>query len=73
MTALDRQVGGGHYKEFVIQPGHFCQVNRIPYYEANVIKYACRHRSKNGRQDIEKAIHYLELLLEQEYPCHSPT
>jgi hypothetical protein len=62
-----RQVGGDHYTNFEIQPGHFCQVNRIPHYEANVIKYVCRHRRKGGAEDIRKAIHYLEMLLEQEY------
>ena len=61
------QVGGEHYKAMAIQPAEFCQRNRVPWCEANVIKYVCRHRVKNGRQDIEKAIHYLNLLLEWEY------
>lgn len=65
--ALEVQVGGGHYKEFKIQPVEFCQANKIPYCEANVIKYVCRHANKNGAQDIKKAIHYLELLLQMEY------
>jgi hypothetical protein len=68
MSAKDTQVGGGHYKDFVIQPFEFITKNRIPYAEANVIKYVCRHRQKNGRQDLEKAIHYLQLLLDSEYP-----
>lgn len=66
--ALDRQVGGSHYKEFVIQPVEFCQKNKLNYCESAVVKYVCRHQHKNGRQDIEKAIHYLQLLLELEYP-----
>lgn len=66
-TALDTQVGGGHYKELAIQPVEFCQKNKIPYCESNVIKYVTRHRFKNGREDIKKAIHYLELLLQMEY------
>ena len=48
MSALDSQVGGGHYKELPIQPVEFCH--------------------KNGKQDLEKAIHFLKLLIEMEYP-----
>jgi hypothetical protein len=48
-----------------IQPGEFIRANKIGWYEGNAIKYICRHNAKNGRQDIEKAIHYLELVLEE--------
>jgi hypothetical protein len=67
MGALDKQEGGQHYKAFAIQPIEFIHANAIPYMEANVIKYVCRHRDKNGLQDLRKAIHYLELLIELEY------
>jgi hypothetical protein len=67
-TALAQQVGGKHYKGLVIQPAEYCQRNRLPYCESSVIRYVTRHREKNGRQDIEKAIHCLQLLLEIEYP-----
>ena len=67
MGALDKQEGGGHYKAFKIQPIEFIHSNGIPYMEANVIKYVCRHREKNGLQDLRKAIHYLEMLIELEY------
>lgn len=63
--AKDRQVGGTHYKEMAIQPGEYITKNKLNWYEGNVIKYVTRHQSKNGRQDIQKAIHYLELMLEQ--------
>ena len=66
-SAKDRQVGGDHYRSLAIQPVEFIQRNSFNYCEAAAIKYICRHRAKNGRQDIEKAIHYLELLLELEY------
>lgn len=66
------QVGGAHYKDMAIQPSEFIHRNRIPFLEGNVIKYVCRHKAKNGRQDIEKAIHYLNLLLEWEYPAEVP-
>ena len=69
--AADKQVGGGHYKDLQIQPVHYCQMNQLNYCESAVIKYVTRHRAKNGRQDVEKAIHFLELLLEIEYPAES--
>jgi hypothetical protein len=67
-TALREQVGGRHYKGLAIQPAEYCQRNRLPYCESSVIRYVTRHREKNGREDIEKAIHCLRLLLELEYP-----
>lgn len=68
--ASESQVGGSHYKTLAIQPAEYCQRNGLRYCEANVVKYVTRHRDKGGRQDIEKAIHYLQLLLEIEYPKH---
>lgn len=67
-TALQRQVGGDHYKGDVIQHVEYCQKNKITWCEAAAIKYIIRHRKKNGVQDINKAIHYLELLKQIEYP-----
>lgn len=63
----EKQVGGGHYKKYAIQPTEFCAKNNIPFIEGNVIKYTLRHADKNGREDIDKAIHYLELLKEYKY------
>lgn len=68
MSALNEQAGGSHYKGMAIQPVEFIQKNGIPYIEGNVIKYVTRHKEKGGRADLEKAIHYLQLLLELEYP-----
>ena len=67
-SALSDQVGGKHYKALAIQPAEYCQRNRMPYCESSVVRYVTRHREKNGREDIEKAIHCLQLLLEIEYP-----
>jgi hypothetical protein len=67
MSALDTQVGGDHYKQMKIQPVEFIVENNIPYCEANVIKYISRHKSKNGAQDVRKAIHYCELILKMQY------
>ena len=66
-NVMDRQEGGNHYKGMPIQPIEFCQKNQLNYCESNAIKYICRHRKKNGAEDIKKAIHNLQILLELEY------
>ncbi len=65
--ALDVQVGGDHYKNLPIQPVEYNQKNKLGFCEASVVKYVTRHKHKDGRKDIEKAIHFLNLLLELEY------
>lgn len=65
--ASERQVAGTHYRDMAIQPGEFIVRNKLGWHEGNAIKYICRHRLKGKRQDIEKAIHYLQLLIEWEY------
>ena len=66
--ALKQQVGGEHYKGCKIQPVDYIHANGLDYLEGNVIKYITRHRTKGeGRKDIEKAIHYAQLILEMEY------
>jgi len=66
-TPLSSQIGGSHYKQFAIQPIEFIIRNNIPGAEALALRYICRHRLKNGREDLEKAIHILQILLEVEY------
>lgn len=66
-SALSRQVGGGHYKGFTIQPIEFVMANNLNFCEANIIKYACRHHEKGGIQDVDKIIHYAELMKELLY------
>lgn len=63
----DFQVGGDHYKSMKIQPAKFALENKLDYCQANAIKYICRHDSKNGKQDLEKAKHYIDLLIEHYY------
>lgn len=65
-AALQVQVGGGHYKDLAIQPVEFIHANNIPFCEANAIKYLCRWKQKNGIQDLEKAKHYIDLLIQLE-------
>lgn len=72
VSALDRQEGGSHYKNLPIQPIEFIHANSIPFCEANAIKYLCRWRSKNGVADLEKARHYIDLLIELETRKCSP-
>ena len=61
MSSLDIQVGGGHYKSFAIQPVEFICANSWGYIQGNVLKYLTRHAMKNGRADLEKANHYVDL------------
>ena len=67
MSALNQQEGGSHYKNMAIQPIEFIHANNVPFIEANVIKYIMRHKAKNKKQDVLKAIHYCKLLIELEY------
>lgn len=71
MSALDTQEGGNHYKDMAIQPVEYIVKNNLGYLEGNVIKYVSRHQAKNGEEDIKKAIHYLQMILEMQYPKES--
>ena len=66
-NALKKQVGGQHYASMKIQPVQFITANDLGFLEGNIVKYVCRHHAKNGAEDIKKAIHYCELLLETTY------
>lgn len=61
----EKQVGGTHYKT-AIQPWDYIAANNIGYFEGNVIKYVSRWRQKNGVEDLKKAVHYLQKLIELE-------
>lgn len=67
---LNKQEGGNHYKDMAIQPVEFITANNLGFLEGNVVKYICRHHAKNGAEDIKKAIHYCELLLQTKYGEH---
>ena len=66
MKALETK-GEKHYKNGSIEPVEYILKNKMGYLEGNVIKYVTRHRDKGKSQDIKKAIHYLEMILEAEY------
>lgn len=63
---LDVQVAGDHYKTLKIQPIEFIHANNIPFAEGCAIKYLTRWRSKGGIKDLEKARHFIDLLIELE-------
>ena len=65
-NALEKQVAGNHYKDLPIQPVEYIHANAMGYLEGNVVKYVSRWRKKNGIADLEKAKHYIELLIELE-------
>lgn len=70
-SAFDIQEGGDHYKQFKIQPNVFISENKLDFNQGNVVKLTCRHKDKNGTLCVKKAIHYLRLILEQEYGIKS--
>lgn len=65
MSANDKQIGGQHYK-LNIEPWDYIIANDLGYLEGNIVKYVSRYKAKNGVQDLEKALHYLEKLIETE-------
>lgn len=71
MKADDKQISGNHYKEMSIQPWTYVHANNLGYFEGSAIKYITRWRSKGGISDIQKAIHFLEKLIELEVASKS--
>ncbi|HEK3311058.1 TPA: DUF3310 domain-containing protein [Pseudomonas aeruginosa] len=65
-SPLHQQEGGDHYRLQAIQPVQYIHANGIGYFEGNVIKYVSRWKKKNGIEDLKKAKHYIELLIELE-------
>jgi len=68
MSTYKKQIGGSHYKNMKIQPSKFINDNKLLFAEGNAIKYICRHKQKGERQDLEKAKHYIDMILERDYP-----
>lgn len=67
-NALEQEVGGAHYKNCAIQPVEYIYANNLDFFAGNVVKYITRFRAKNGKEDLLKAKHYIELLIQLEYP-----
>ena len=64
MSQFDIQVGGDHYKKMPIQPLEFIAKNDLDFFQGNVIKYVLRYKDKNGVEDLRKAIHFIEMMIE---------
>ena len=71
-NANDKQIGGSHYKDCGIEPWDYVLQNKLGPLEHGVIKYVTRHRHKGGKQDLEKAMHYLEKAMEWYYTDPEP-
>jgi hypothetical protein len=64
--ANEEQVGGDHYKNKAIQPWDYIASNNLGYLEGCIIKYVSKYKKKDGIQDLQKAAHYLQKLMEVE-------
>ena len=67
LHAYAKQIGGSHYQKYKIQPSKFVIENELLYPEGCVIKYICRHPHKGKKQDLLKAIHFIEMIIERDY------
>lgn len=70
-ASLREQHGGCHYKKLVIQPAQYNQLNQLTFCESEAIKYLTRHKDKNGAEDIKKAIHFCQMVLDMNYGIQS--
>ena len=69
-SALEQQVGGGHYKGKKIQPVEFAMANGWDFCASSALKYILRHQDKAGELDLRKAIHFGQLREELLKPIH---
>jgi|TARA_R100001530_G_scaffold77508_1_gene54275 hypothetical protein len=67
MSEYDKQIGGSHYRKMKIQPSEFINQNKLLFAEGNAIKYICRHQYKGGKEDLLKAKHYIDMIIERDY------
>ena len=67
MSVYKKQIGGTHYRDMKIQPSEFINENKLLFAEGNAIKYICRHASKGEVKDLEKAKHYIDMIINRDY------
>ena len=67
-----KQIGGDHYRSMKIQASEFINKNNLPFAEGNAIKYLCRHKAKGQKEDLLKAIHYVEMAIDRDYQDTEP-
>jgi len=65
----DNQIGGDHYKKYEIQPSEFINKNKLLFAEGSAIKYIVRHQDKGGKESLEKAKHFIDMIIERDYSC----
>jgi len=70
-NANDVQIAGTHYKDKSIQPWDYIVANKLGYLEGNIVKYVSRWKDKGGIDDLRKARHYLDKLIEVSDGGHS--
>ena len=67
MSVYKKQIGGNHYIKYKIQPSQFVVENKLLYPEGSVIKYILRHQDKGRKEDLEKAKHFIDMIIERDY------
>ena len=67
MSAYNKQIGGKHYLKYKVQPSKFVTENKLLYPEGSVIKYILRHQDKGGKEDLLKAKHFIDMIIERDY------
>ena len=72
MNPYKKQIGGNHYMNMKIQPSEFINKNKLQFAEGNAIKYICRHANKGEVQDLEKAKHYIDMIIDRDYDPQNP-
>ena len=72
MNPYKKQIGGNHYMNMKIQPSEFINKNKLQFAEGYAIKYICRHANKGEVQDLEKAKHYIDMIIERDYDPQNP-
>ena len=67
LESMFKQVGGTHYMYMPIQPAEFINKNKLLFAEGNAIKYIVRAKNKGGKEDLLKAKHYIDMIIERDY------
>lgn len=67
MKSKTNAIEPSHYTDCAIQPLDYICANNLNFLEGNVVKYVTRHKAKNGKEDLEKALYYLQRLIDREY------
>ena len=62
-----KKIDGNHYQKYKIQPSKFVVENKLLFPEGCAIKYIIRHQDKGGKDDLLKAIHFIEMIIERDY------